>query len=612
LFINKKISQLLLALFLLQPFIVFANKDTLINQVDVSIHQAKKMVLAEHDTWKSLLHIKDGAPQIVDPEFLLSGTRFSLEAELAQTIELYYQDPASFYCRFPARLLFLKKYLNLQGQASARQCIELEKYKQYVPFDDVSLVFASEVLSSASSMMGHTFLKVSGKNKKNNDVAHSISFFTEITTFNPIKLIYEGVFTGMEGFILVRPYKNDLKRYSETEGRNVWTYSLDLTEFDKQLIQAHTWELKNIEIKYLFQHYNCATLTLYLLSIAKPELQQSEKLYVSPVDVVKAVSQYELVKTKEVVLATDWRLNMLSQQMPASLLEVAYQLIEGKGSQDLNSLDQTEKYLLVEYLSALIEKSSHVELLSEQTVQRLRLIVDAIDIADMALDISAYKNPIESSQDSVITSAFRSIDGSPVLDFSFLPASHYLYGNNTQYFSESELNIGELTLRADIEKKDLKIQNLTLYAVRSYLPSTRYSVQTSGQFYLGYRHLYNESLKQRGVLELSGGFGKSYALHKDVTVYAMLGFGLGITEKEAFGFYEPSVGAFINLIGDSKLMVNYQSSYNQFDIDGAKNTVSVDYSWFGAKNTTIKLGYKKTAVGNIATNELSLLYGYHF
>jgi hypothetical protein len=612
LLINKKISQLLLALFLLQPFIVSADNDTLINQIDVSIQQAKKMVLAEHDMWKSLLHIKNGVPQIVDPAFLLSGNSFSLEGELGQTIELYYQDPASFNCRFPARLLFLKKYLNLQAQTGAPQCVELEKYQQYVPFDDVSLVFASEVLSSASSMMGHTFLKVSGKNIKNNDVAHSISFFTEITTFNPIKLIYEGVFTGMEGFILVRPYKNDLKRYSQVEGRNVWTYSLDLTEFDKRLIQAHTWELKNIEIKYSFQNYNCATLTLYLLSIAKPELKKSEKLYVSPVDVVKAVSQYELVKTKEVVLATDWRLNMLSQQMPASLLEAAYQLIDGESNLDLNSFDQTEQYLLVEYLSALIEKSTHVELLSEQTAQRLSSMVDAIDVADMRLDISTYKNPIESSQDSVITSTFRSIEGSPVLDFSFLPASHYLYGNNTQYFSESELNIGELTLRADIENKDLKIQNLTLYAVRSYLPSTRYSSQASGQFYLGYRHLYNKNLKQRGVLELSGGFGKSYALHKDVTVYAMLGLGLGITEKEVFGFYKPSVGAFIHLIGDSKLILNYQSAYNHFDMDSAKNSLSVDYSWFGAKNTTIKLGYKKTAVGNIATNELSILYGYHF
>jgi hypothetical protein len=611
LFINKKISQLLLALFLLQPFILRVC-DAAVNEMVAAVNQAKSIELAENDIWKSLLHIKDGTPQILDPKFLLSANEFSLEAELVKTIELYYQNTTDFNCRFPARTLFLERFLGVQKSIDVNQCPELEKYKQYVPFDDVSLVFASEVLSSASSMMGHTFLKVSGKNSKNNDVAHSISFFTEINTFNPIKLIYEGVYTGMEGFILVRPYKNDLKRYSEVEGRNVWTYSLDLTEFDKQLIQAHTWELKSIEIKYLFQSYNCATLTLYLLSIAKSDLQNAEKLYVSPVDVVKAVSQYELVKAKEVVLATDWRLNMLSQQMPAKLLDIAYQLIEEEVSLNLNSLEQKEKYLLSEYLSALIDKSASVELLSDEVTQRLRSTVDSIAVTDMMFDISEYKNPIESPQDSVLTSAFRSIDSKSIVDFSFLPASHYLYGNNTQYFSESELNIGELTLRADLGNRELKIQNLTLYSVRSYLPSTRYSSQTSGQFYLGYRHLYDEYLKQRGVLELSGGFGKSYALHRDITVYAMFGFGIGITDKNAFGFYEPSVGTFINLVGDSKLIMSYKSTRGHFDIDGAKDTFSFDYSWFGVRDTTVKLGFKKVAVDSISTNELSLTYGYHF
>jgi hypothetical protein len=82
-----------------------------------------------------------------------------------------------------------------------------------MPFDNISLIFASEVLSSSSSMMRHSFLSVSGKNNRGDEVAHSLSFFSEIATFYPIKLIYDGTIGGMDGFLMVRPFERDYQRY---------------------------------------------------------------------------------------------------------------------------------------------------------------------------------------------------------------------------------------------------------------------------------------------------------------------------------------------------------------------------------------------------------------
>jgi len=45
----------------------------------------------------------------------------------------------------------------------------------------------------------------------------------------------------MSGFFIVRPYQNDLLRYSEKEQRNVFEYELALTELDEKLIKFHIW-----------------------------------------------------------------------------------------------------------------------------------------------------------------------------------------------------------------------------------------------------------------------------------------------------------------------------------------------------------------------------------
>lgn len=128
--------------------------------------RALEVGLAENETWHSLLHLKGATPQITDDTFLLSGKNFSVQNELRETINFFVDNPEQAKCRFPARLLFLNKHLTLSGLDlnSSPLCPELTRYQQYVPFDEVNLIFASEVLSSASSMMGHTFLNITGKN----------------------------------------------------------------------------------------------------------------------------------------------------------------------------------------------------------------------------------------------------------------------------------------------------------------------------------------------------------------------------------------------------------------------------------------------------------------
>jgi hypothetical protein len=63
----------------------------------------------------------------------------------------------------------------------------------------------------------------------------------------------------------------------------------------------------------------------------------------------------------------------------------------------------------------------------------------------VALDLTQYKDPLKTPQDSALGVALSVIDDETFLVMNMLPAAHHLYVDNRQFFSESELKITELS-----------------------------------------------------------------------------------------------------------------------------------------------------------------------
>jgi hypothetical protein len=494
-------SWLRLALFLSLVFspIIFAYQQ----QNLASLHLSEK--------WQALLHLNEGEPQILDPNFLLSHLNFSPKNELLATIKFIKESPKQAVCRFPARYIFLSDYIDLDIAKikRAEQCSELKRYIDFVPFDNVNLIFASEVVSSASSMMGHTFMNVTGNNVNDEGVSHSVSFFTEFSTLNPISLFYDATIGGMNGYFIVRPYSVDIEQYVDKEGRNLWSYQLNLSEQDKVLLKYHIWELKNLEINYLFQSYNCATLTLYLLSIAKPELRNEEKLFVIPIDVVKASNKHQLVSKQDVILSREWELYMLENNLPKNVLFQLNNAIKNNTGLDFHRLDNSIRSMAKRYLYRLNTISPQLFLKSHPTIKDSIVNTGLNSSSQFKVDLTHYKNPTKTPQDSAIGISYLQDSETDYIDFTFMPASHYLYGDNTQYFSESALRIGEVILRSNMETKNISLQAFTLYSMKSLMPSSEFESQLSGEFFLGLKSTFESALNEKLVFELSGAIGKT-------------------------------------------------------------------------------------------------------
>jgi len=149
-----------------------------------------------------------------------------------------------------------------------------------------------------------------------------VSFFTELQSKNPFSVIWSTFIHGSQGYFLVSPLGKHFAFYNLDEQRNVWRYTLKLSESQRALIQDHLWELKHPKLTYFFHKHNCATLVLDILKLANPDLESSG--WVSPVDVIKGVSEKHLVSSVEITPASKWKIKMLSEELSESSLDNVY------------------------------------------------------------------------------------------------------------------------------------------------------------------------------------------------------------------------------------------------------------------------------------------------
>jgi hypothetical protein len=206
------------------------------------VAQSKRLTLYEHSRWQAILHVKHGQPINANYDRYLSANDFSLEQEMALTIELMVNDTQSV-CSYPARVRFLKEFLAFSDTLNLSHCTDYQEYLQKVPITDIYLVYASENVKSASSMLGHIMLRMDGINDNNLNVSHGITFFTELEGFNIPKILYDSLVSGKKGFFQIAPYSNFVNNYLNVELRNVWEYKLSLSDIQKQLIRDIAWEL---------------------------------------------------------------------------------------------------------------------------------------------------------------------------------------------------------------------------------------------------------------------------------------------------------------------------------------------------------------------------------
>ena len=332
-----------------------------------AMKRAEQLKLAQTPAFKRLLHY-DGTESLVDkdsPFFLACDGFKNPQAELSATLQAFYDkmplDDRHAICRFPARFSYLTEQLNLpRSDFPMPDCARYKEFRQKVPAQSVSLVFAGESNLSPSSMMGHLFLKFSGfenreihavQKEHQNDVPdkqfngvtntesyaqlcgeqtdshkgrpteYALSFFASFSEQSTAAFYVKALAGNVDGFYILSPYRKKVSEYVFTEERPLWEFEMALNDKQKEQLMNHIWELKEKKVKYAFISNNCGKASVDLLQVANPQWGASQKPFQTPLGHIQNLSGQGAVQNITLVPSDAYALKM--KQNPKNPLKAA-------------------------------------------------------------------------------------------------------------------------------------------------------------------------------------------------------------------------------------------------------------------------------------------------
>uniref|UniRef100_UPI003562DBAB Lnb N-terminal periplasmic domain-containing protein n=1 Tax=Marinobacter sp. TaxID=50741 RepID=UPI003562DBAB len=326
--------------------------------------------LHQHPVWLTLGHYHQStfgsgyASQADDPAFFLSEKgKTSPEAELTATLEAI-QLPGEgndhARCRFPARDAWLREQLDLPSEPI--NCPDYDEWAGTLNTEKVTLVFAASYLNSPSSMFGHTFLRLDPPQDDETDLllAHTISYAADAAQHDSELLFaYRGIFGGYPGVTAIKPYYEMIRLYNDIEHRDLWEYTLNLSQQEVDTMLAHTWEIQDKNFDYYFFDENCAYRLLALIDVARPgtALLEEVSTHAIPSDTVRWVRDKKLIESihyrPSAATAVSHNLNALpaEHQTIAAAIANGYLKLDAPEVKALNNgdkarlLDTTYDYL---------------------------------------------------------------------------------------------------------------------------------------------------------------------------------------------------------------------------------------------------------------------------
>lgn len=537
-----------------------------VGAVDSIVQHAIALKLHQHTTWQALLHLEQGKPRIKDSDFLLSHAHFSPQQELIDTLHFLLDAPpsSSAQCRFPARQAWLAQQLNL-APADLSHCTELTEFLIKAPADHISVVYASENLSSASSMMGHVLIKLSGLNAQQQPLEHAVSFFTEVQGLNVPKIMYESIIAGKAGYFSLSPFREKLEYYAKKEQRNIWTYHIKLTDAQRQLIQLHLWELKQTPLQYFFHTYNCATFTNFILSVTGNTALYQARGWKTPLDTVKLIHAANLVDSTTFYPSNRARIRMLGSDQSWAWRR---QIQQAVSQHDLSLLPHNDQDVdtfrtlkTAQFYADYLNEKQHLTPQAWQTISQDLLTQQQALSQAYQIDPSDYKKPTLTPKDSQWYAGISHIDQKNYLHLGVFAAAHSIEDDNRQSMSENELRLGDLSVLISPTDQTIRIDQFQLYRMASYVPFDVLTGGLSGRFAIGYGPQYDNQLHRYSATTLEGAIGLSTQVGADLLIYGMAGAGLGYGKHDLYAAFSPEVGIFINEVYGLKSIASIKSTH---------------------------------------------------
>lgn len=568
----------------------------------VEVGDQRVAQVAKDSYWQLLLHYQDGQSIARSDEFFIVKNGYvDPVAELKADIVAFYNQDVSLgddhaICRFPARLKWLQKKGLVSQKLPKVKCRKFEEYLGKVAADEMDIVFASENPNSLISMMGHVFLKFSGK-KDGVVVEHSLGYFAKFYDVFPVKPIVFSLFPGTEGIYAVEPYRKRLESYTDKERRGVWEYKLQLSKKQIERLLLHVWELKNIDVRYRFAGHNCGSALIYLLAIADQDIIDKYEFRAidAPIDIVKKLNNIGIITRVEMAPSDIHKLKMIEGNFTANGARLVKDLAQNAYFDvKLQDLSLQEKSNMVFAAQAFLDSKFVDGEISQDKYQKnknkLQYLAEKLPTVNLKYDI---KDPLLKQQSArVYLGLVDQNQQGDVIRFGFYPVYNDLLSDNSQFFNEIELSLMNLEGRYFAEDDKILVENIDLIKMKNIVPSGNLSGGLSGSFKINFerQNISNDSGRMFFNSDIKVGYGKNL-FFKRFFVYGLAGIGYSRFGSQNVAYSNPEVGIVAQLGKVGKLNFNYEKFFAGGDYK-YKDIYSLSQSFFVTERLTMELNYR--------------------
>ena len=563
------------------------------------IHKVNDSKIYDYKIWHNLLHYKSslfgGVSSEADSElfFFAENGDDNPKAEILATLDALYstkkiKPEEHAACKFPARVKFLTSQGLLNRDISSKKCPKFENYKNRVSAKSISIVFSSYFLDTPASAFGHTLMRLN-KNIRNTDkedrnfelLDYAINYSATVTTSNALLYGVMGFAGGFKGEFASMPYFYKVREYNDFESRDLWSYDLNLTQEEVDMVVAHIWEMKQTYFRYFYLTENCSYHMLGLLDVANENWKLSDRnpSVVIPVDTIKTLN-----KTPGLVRRVSYRPSKMriAKKAVNSLTksEKTYfdKVVSSKSPEATKELDpKTKSKVLdasIDYLDYYYSEDILLEKPDAQKWKR-ELLISRSETKIKSNSKDRIKLPKKERPDKghnsrrALIGAGESKELGVFETISYRFSLHDFYDRQNGQNPQAAMEMGHLKLnyynkdKLNSERGKLRVDYFDFVNVTSLTPIKEYFTNVSWRFRAGSRMIQDSGCKACHAPTIHTGGGSSFFtkyfksyflitsevdLHKELSKN---GFRLG-AGPEAEIIFSPKDGFNLGIFGDYK------------------------------------------------------------
>ncbi|MDD4556332.1 MAG: DUF4105 domain-containing protein [Alphaproteobacteria bacterium] len=570
------------------------------------IRIANEKKLYESQVWLELLHY-DGKESVVNrhsPFFLdrTSGYK-NPKAEMFATIEAFFfkdrYDEEHAICMFPARFDYLLKNTGFSEKDLPKQyCRGYLEFKQKVPMDTVSIVFASENNMVPTSVMGHLFLKFEGKTADGKLREHAFSYFAiDAETTSP-QFYYDVLVSSVDGMYILSPYVSKKSQYLYKEQRSIWEINLQMSEAQKDFLHKHVWELKEKLVGYSFVFHNCGTALVNLLKVPYDDLSfKQRKPFETPIDYVLYLQEQDKISQVVFVPSPEYELKMIRNNYSLTAFYQANQYIANGKEAELSPQEQYLTDVLLNYKLSKkkIDEETHTALYKEKILPK--------DI------VQTHKEILQSKPSSKIYVGYKNYNKDAFV-LKYMPVYQEISDVSPAQFDDYETKIFALDMVYDGKSY---LNKLDLVQMRSIVDASVANDIFSKYAKVSFENALGErGFKVKPVLEAGAGLAYSFFNNK-LKPYVLPKIGYRYDKINNF-YISPEIGIIFKPKEEMKIIVSYDRFFNSKQNNrGYNEDFKVSATYDLSKRVDFNLTYHKYSGTTSKENDEVLLgLGYYF